>query len=594
MPERRRARAIATVETDVISKFQGARRITTAELAAHGSTLRKFVAGWEFPGLIPEEKGQLRLLLPDTFPFGRPRIAIDPPPTFAWPHLEERGLLCLAEDHDPHTPENIVAVIVHAVTSAQALVNDCLAGKNFEQFEDEFVSYWQRWGKWERPLRSLCRADGPSRAVSAWFGESLTVVAEDHVSLRTWLERYFCKTMDNRNFTPRMIPFVWLQSVPRPDRYPSNARTLLDLLGSDANARALVEDLFCDDEIDTKLVLLGCRTRRGVGLGALKINKPQASKGGGDPLRKGFRQTPPRSVLLARYAGAPAMGGEVVRCDPPWVHGRDNNSDIEVLQATSVVIFGVGSVGCSVATLLAETGVGQIHLVDPQIVQSENTCRHELGATSVLRSKASEHADNLGRRFPHLTVTHENKRWQDVFREKRQLLASASLLISTIGDWSQEAELNAAVLAQSDFPTVLYGWTEPHAAAGHAIAFMNRSGCLRCLTDDLGHLRVPVTSWVGSTTKAIPACGGSFQPYGATELAHINAVIADLALDVFLERVTTSTYYTWIGRRALLDRVRGNWNPEWVQTHGDPEEGGRIIEVPVAVDSECPECTKKQ
>lgn len=594
MPDQRRSNAIAKVETDVIQKFQGVRQLTVNELVAHGSASKKFVAGWQFASLIPGDDYHLRLLLPDTFPFGRPRVAIDRAPAITWPHLEDGNLLCLAEDNDPHTPENVVAVCAHAIMSGRTLVNDCLAAKNFDQLEDEFISYWQRWAKWDTAVRSVCRADGPTRTVSAWYGKSFTVVAEDDTSLRSWLERFFGGQMEDRNFKPRAIPFIWLQSVLQPNQYPTTADALLRLVESDMTGRTLIENLLCDDKIDTKLILLGCRTRRGVGLGAVKISKPQAGKGTGDPLRKGFRTVPPRSILLARYAAAPAIGGVVVRCDAPWVHGRDNNPDIEMLQAKSVVILGVGSVGSPVATLLAEAGVGRLHLVDPQSLQSENTGRHELGATSVLQMKAPKHAANLGQRFPHVAVAYDNKRWQDVFRENPTVLASASLIISTMGDWPSEAELNATVFEQTDFPPVLYGWTEPHAAAGHAAVFVKRTGCLRCLTDDLGHLRVPVTSWTGITTKAIPACGGSFQPYGATELAHINALIASVALDVLLGRVTASTHYTWIGRRKLLQRGGGTWNPEWIRVHSDPEEGGQIVERLVAVDSECPECTMKR
>lgn len=592
MLDKQRLTATAIVEAEVISRFQGARPLTDRDLAAHG---KQFAAGWQLPGLLSSGKHQLHLLLPEGFPFPRPRVAVNPvEPVLKWPHLEEGGLLCIASDEAPHSPENPIASVVHAIDRAQTLVNDCLEGRGFEHFEDEFVSYWNRWAKTEQPVRSLCRPDGPSRLVRAWFGKSFTVVAEDDAILRAWLEGFFGEKMERDNFTPREIPFIWLEKVPRPADYPGNVGALLRLVQSDDRSKALLEGLLLDQAASNKTVLLGCRTRHGVGLGAVRILKPLATRGRGDPLiRGGFRGTPPKSILLARYSAAPVVGANVIRCDPSWVHGRDHNPAVGVLSTKSAVILGVGSVGSSVATLLAKSGVGKITLVDPQLLASENTSRHELGANSVERGKAAQLATSLRQRFPHLAIEAEGKPWQEFARIKPEQLTSADLIISTMGAWSQESELNAAVLKLPSFAPILYGCTEPHAAAGHAVVFMDRTACLRCLTDDLGELRTPVTSWSGDTTKQIPACGGSFQPYGAVELEHTIALIAESALDVLAGKVHASTYRVWIGRCHVLQRAGGHWNPGWVKANLDPGDGGRVVELSVSGDPHCPACRAK-
>ncbi|BAU49583.1 ubiquitin-activating enzyme [Sulfurifustis variabilis] len=592
MLDKQRLTATAIVEAEVISRFQGARPLTDRELAAHG---KQFAAGWQLPGLLSSGKHQLHLLLPEGFPFPRPRVAVNPvEPVLKWPHLEEGGLLCIASDEAPHSPENPIASVVHAIDRAQTLVNDCLEGRGFEHFEDEFVSYWNRWAKTEQPVRSLCHPDGPSRLVRAWFGKSFTVVAEDDAILRAWLKGFFGEKMERDNFTPREIPFIWLEKVPRPADYPGTVGALLRLVQSDDRSKALLEGLLLDQAASNKTVLLGCRTRHGVGLGAVRILKPQATRGRGDPLIKGgFRGTPPKSILLARYSAAPVVGANVIRCDPSWVHGRDHNPAVGVLSTKSAVILGVGSVGSSVATLLAKSGVGKITLVDPQLLASENTGRHELGANSVERGKAAQLATSLRQRFPHLAIEAEGKSWQEFARIKPEQLTSVDLIISTMGAWSQESELNAAVLKLPSFAPILYGWTEPHAAAGHAVVFMDRTACLRCLTDDLGELRTPVTSWSGDTTKQIPACGGSFQPYGAVELEHTIALIAELALDVLAGEVHASTHRVWIGRCHVLQRAGGHWNPGWVKANLDPGDGGRVVELSVSGDPHCPACRAK-
>ncbi|MDH4187857.1 MAG: hypothetical protein OEV08_12760, partial [Nitrospira sp.] len=193
----------------------------------------------------------------------------------------------------------------------------------------------------------------------------------------------------------------------------------------------------------------------------------------------------------------------------------------------------------------------------------------------------------------HLTIEAEGKSWQEFTRMKPEALTTADLIISTMGTWLHESELNAAVLESRSFTPILYGWTEQHAAAGHAVALMDQTACLRCLTDDLGALRIPVTSWSVDTMKQIPACGGSFQPYGAIALEHTIALIADVALEVLAEEIDASTHRVWISPRRALERAGGYWNPEWVKANFDPGDGGRILELSIASDPRCPACRTK-
>lgn len=596
LPDKQRLSAIATVAADVIATFQGARPLNDSELAAHG---KQFTAGWQLPELLGLGKYRLRLLLPDEFPFSRPRVAIYPAePVLKWPHLEKGGLLCIAPDNAPHLPENPVDSVVRAIERAQVLIQACLEGRGFEQFEDEFVSYWDHWARAEQPVRSLCRPGGPSRLVRAWFGnwfgKPFILIAEDDANLRTWLEGFFGEKMASKHFIPREIPFIWLEKVPRPVEYPSNVDALVRLVQSDGESQLLLEGLLLDQAASNKTVLFGCDTRQGVGLGAVHILKPQTHRGGGDPLTKGgFRGTVPKPHLLARYSAVKVIGSNVIRCDPLWVHGRDHNPFVGALSKKSVVVFGVGSVGSSVATLLAKSGAGKITLVDLQTLESENTSRHELGANSVKYGKAAQLAAILRQRFPHLSIEGIGKSWQEFVRNDLEWLNSTDLVISTIGNWSHESALNVLVKEPSTSVPILYGWTEAHAAAGHAVVFMDRTACLRCLTDDFGNLRIPVTLWNGDTTKQIPACGGTFQPYGAVELEHIIAMIGELALDVLTGQVHASLHRTWVGRRQVLHRVGGLWNPAWVQSNFDPAEGGRIAEMSILGNLQCPVCAAK-
>jgi molybdopterin/thiamine biosynthesis adenylyltransferase len=352
----------------------------------------------------------------------------------------------------------------------------------------------------------------------------------------------------------------------------------------------MLQTLICSNPDKRKGVLLAFSGRRGNGFAGLVL--PRNDKIMENGFRKGHM---PHHILIQRYGMYSVTGASVTRCDPFWVHGRDHNPNVPLLGKKTVVLLGVGSLGSGVAELLAKMGIGKLVLVDPETTATENASRHTLGVRSMSRMKASEQAYNLTKRFPHLQFEAHCEQWEHCYQKKTSVFISADLIISTIGVWSAESRLNALVRSSETFPPVLFGWLEEHAAAGHAIVFFGEKGCLRCLTDDIGNTRIPVTKWPnGGTQRHIPMCGGMFQPYGATELSFAQGLVSDLAADVLLSRIESSTHRVWIGQKKLLEQGKGEWHKDWITSNGHPGEGGKIVCLAVNNDSCCSICGDPQ
>jgi hypothetical protein len=81
-----------------------------------------------------------------------------------------------------------------------------------------------------------------------------------------------------------------------------------------------------------------------------------------------------------------------------------------------------------------------------------------------------------------------------------------------------------------------------------------------------------------------------FQPYGAIELSHVQAIVADLVVDILLDRIANTTHRTWIGQQKLLAPGGGQWNRDWADLHGNPGDGGKMMEVAFHIDPACPVC----
>src|SRR5690606_28108374 len=108
--------------------------------------------------------------------------------------------------------------------------------------------------------------------------------------------------------------------------------------------------------------------------------------------------------------------------------------------------------------------------------------------------KARALAAHLRERFPHLEIEGNAGRWQQLPPEFG-LFSKSDLIVSAIGDWTAEGAWNAAHLEAGGETPILYGWTEAHAVAGHAVLIGGKNECLQCGMDALGAPLLPVAAW---------------------------------------------------------------------------------------------------
>jgi len=580
LPDPIHAAAISQIEA-VLARFPSNRRLLPGELSRYGN---KFQHGWAITELSDEPTLEFRVLVPGTVPFFPPRIAVDPAPApLAWPHLEEDGLLCLLPESANISVAAPGMVLATLLEEGRKLVNASLRGENLQDFEDEFTSYWIRWERSKLVVRSFCEPREPSRVLRGWRSTDTWLIAEDAASLRAYSANIFGESILKKMppFVP--VPLLWLPRPMRPSEYPKNVCELRRILQELPRPQELLDSALLERRSGQRLIMLGAASQNGSALAGVLVSEPTG-------LRDGFSTEPPRQVWLGRYNAAATTGAGVIRLDAEWVHGREQNPEAQLLRAKHVVIVGVGSIGSAVTDLLAKAGVGELTLVDPEAFESANSSRHLVGASSVGENKAKVVGRDIAKRFPHLSVKPLEVSVADLLQPVAPPLLSADLIISATGNWSAESLLNS-IWREGQLPPVLYGWTEPFAAAGHALLLMHGQGSLRCIHDVLGKPRLPVTNWQQTTMLRNPSCGGMFQPYGAVELAHVNAAITELAIDMLLQRVSQSTYRVWIGGQKTVQRAGGSWNPSWVSSHGDPGSGARLAEV--AFGTGCSECQIK-
>jgi len=388
---------------------------------------------------------------------------------------------------------------------------------------------------------------------------------------------------------------VWLPAPLYPSEFPDTAAAVRALVRTqDGTALDLLDQLI---RPETKRVqmLLAAPLSEGVFVGGVIVSSPPRPRGYGAPRGStppGFRKGRiPKALQLSNFFGSQRIERiDVVRSEASWVHGRGRDTHLNVLQAAHVTVVGCGSVGASVGLLLAQAGIGNFIFVDPERLTSSNTSRHPLGAQNVEQKKCIALANKLRADFPHLqSVKGIPQGWEKLSTEELAEIRRCDLIVCAIGNIGIELAINHWAMHTRKDGAILYAWLEPFACAAHGVLLVN-GGCFECGFDDRNQPKVIATEWPNrATTYREPGCAATFQPYGAVELMAGVSMVAELALDRLIGRVTKTIERI---RGSSTDRLRqhgGNWSEAWTAlTNGD--ESNRTLERPWEPATACRRC----
>ncbi|KNY12872.1 ubiquitin-activating enzyme [Shinella sp. SUS2] len=545
------------------------------------------VAAWRISVVFSDGVSRrIDLVAGAQFPATPVRTAlVDHPEPMTWPHVESDGILCLLPNLAEWDPDDPSEVAMNLLNRSVRLVEELLEGAIIERdFREEFVTYWgYRVHSQGETLFSLVRPEPPSRVVRVWRGKGLEVVGEDEDAIAEWVRHRFGHRTPVKT---EAAAFLWLNAPLIPAEYPETAADLYHLAERiDDEAIAVLEQA-AKGEPDEVLALLGAIGRGGAASIGVKALNPKRRKGRprapDEPLSIGFRPGhTPEPLLLGRFFGAlPVIRTLVQRADPDWVHGRGKDARTCRLLNATVVVIGCGSVGAPVACALAQAGVGRLVLVDPESLTWPNVGRHPLGATAMGRNKAEALAERLQADFPHLNVEHRACGLHQLIVHNEDLFAAADMIVAATGNWVAESALNRWHVRQGRARPIVYGWTEAHACAGHAVAIGQREGCLQCHIGRTGAPEFTAVEWPdgGGIAQEEPACGAHYQPYGPVELAYVNAMIAEVALDCLLDPPAQSFSRVFVASQRRIMSLGGQLSGGWCSAFGEVEEGVRTVD----------------
>lgn len=529
----------------------------------------KFGKSWNIPGDPP-----LILLLTKEFPYEPPRIALrDTKMCLEWPHVEKDGLLCVFQPNTNIRSDAPQLVTQELLNRAKNLIEKNSTLDVDAEFRTEFYSYWSISAENKNSYRSIVESGGPTRKIAIWRPEnnarSHRIFGETCLAIDNWLSNFRIKaTIDKGKQEEALL--IWLDAPLVPKQYPNNAKDVYGLLPETLKSDVDIIKLFVRDlDLD---VLIGASTATGNCYGAVCLGYPDYRKA-----QNGFRKGKMPLNHQKRFATTHIRQlnkGTVERLDCSWVHGRDQNEEAQILAETKVIIIGCGALGASVAVLLAKAGVGSFHFIDGETLERPNTSRHPLGAEKVGQNKATALSTQLKQRFPHLKLVTST---EDIVSASNisnfDDMGSADLVISATGVWSS---MSLIADAADDWTTPLQTiWQEPRALAVHSVITLAFSSSLRSGFSPCGEPKFEITSQEAKDEwRSIPACGGMFTPYGATDLAFTSGFCAAESLKVLKATPARSFHAIWVASEERLKSDNAQYSNDFREKFNPSPQGG--------------------
>lgn len=507
---------------------------------------KNIVAGWQIR--IPDSGRQFLVLLNDCFPYSRIQIAyVGDDHYMEWPHVEENNFLCLP-DEGWRPCEDLEYSIAQRLQKANDLVTNCQSDDYLRsESEREFLTYWGRQKDKLTALSIIDTKDARPRKIAAKAYRGNYIIGESDDQLQGWLEN---SGVDGTGKSIQAV-FALVNEPPALPLPKSGRQFVRQLLNQAPNNSGLITAL---SPFKTTLVVLATRSVDGVALFGGKLHAAP---------KNGFRDRPTPKLLRRIWSSACRYSPmRVNRADSAWIHGRDQDTEgHQTLSSSRVVMIGGGSLGSQVSARLAQVGVGQIDIVDPENLEPCNVGRHALGMESVHSNKASSLASVLRARYPHANFGGFESRWQEVLRDRPDIFHQADIVVSCVGEVEQDLSWDSwhqsGALRQT--PTV-YGWLGTQGTTGHALALKAGGPALSCYFDPDGFLKSPDTEFTGgSQIRAEPACGTEFQPYGPLAAGQTELLVTRAVIDTLTGRVTVPFHRVYACSTEDLVELGGIW-----------------------------------
>ena len=512
----------------------------------------------------------VRLYLPPDFPASACAFYVDRCHFLRVPHVEGDGKVCLGLQPIPNDYEDPVAAVARAIGALRDLLvasaNDAQWVE--EQFDKERASYWSQWCiarkkmPDHRPVATRTFVD--LQDFDCWSAGAIAAYVPDGSKHRLYdLQVATAEGVDPHEVATqhRWATGMMVRGSALFVRMPA------DFVWTPSTWIRSFDEL---DALVLRFTEGKCRMADWLrGAGHLDRPAPHSRKQKKRVDREAPRGQRPLLVVLVQGglmfgyqlfgSAIPALQRptlepvNIIRVDADWALARDHQMNVlRARRLKRVLLIGGGSLASPMAKAFARAGIGNLDIVDVQLMETENVSRHELGIDDAGQAKAPALARRLMQEVPGLTANGylaDARRWcLDNCKP-----GTYDLVVECTAESSVRAFMSRLRPELFGDCPIVHAWTEPLCSAGHVV-FSQLA--VPWPDDDPADALVNASDLSASDTRIqLPACSGGFHPYGAADIELVAAFAAERVIAVLDDGTQLSTVWSWVRSSAFFDAL---------------------------------------
>jgi sulfur-carrier protein adenylyltransferase/sulfurtransferase len=519
------------------------------------------------------EVPSIRLVLPAAFPAEACHFEVDPKLELRLPHVERAGRLCLRVQAAPGDYADPVGAVLRAIGVLQQEFLAKLSVPNWieSEFHHERLTYWGLHCTDRRRPTGIQGRIGRVYLDATELGVWADAKVAGYLSPGSRNGRFLRQVVSCGDTEPgevasrhdwargtmvkghAMVVRIPEEHMWTPSTWPRTSQAL-DRLMRDATAGATSLDRLLATAAPTFKAYTARHKFRTNHFGkqeSLPHAPPQLFviivQGAA---AYGYR-VQPLLGLNARQLAVEPFG--VSRIDPDWALARDHAlPQLRARRSNRVLLLGAGSLGSPIAHLLVRAGVGDLTIIDKELMEPENAARHMLGLPHLDLAKAPQLAQELERLVPGVAVMGIQAEACD-WLSRHVTPGDFDLVIDCTAESTVRTAIAMTRIARFGTAPVVHAWIEPLCSAGHVV--FSKADVPWPAADPADTLVNASDISAEDTRVNNPACSGGFHPYGAADVTQVAAFAVERILTVLAEPDTMSSVWSWVRSKAFFDEL---------------------------------------
>ncbi|HBE8719200.1 TPA: ThiF family adenylyltransferase [Clostridioides difficile] len=508
---------------------------------------------------INEEVIRLKLIFPSYFPYEFPKAYILKEFYNLYqplPHINLDGHICTFDNNKvfPNS-DKPKEVTLEVVRQAENVLIEGINGINNDDFEDEFLAYWE--------LDSNIIVDlifTPSKKVQTLWcyrrNETFMYISDSKTKLNNFLKY-------TKNWNIAMAKFIKVLYLPIENGFnipfPTTNSEIINFLQKESHFEKYMNYMrdnesnrivICSQEIKGSLCTFGWVHEKEKTPNGFRINNINPTH-----LYKNIHRN--RKIKNVR----------VNQLGHKRIFNRGGDGTIQ--DNIKVSITGCGSIGSNLAKSLVDIGIKDLVLIDEDILTQDNIGRHYCGASYIRRYKSEAVKNELIRHYVDIKCTSINKNVFDVIKYDIDIFNSCNYNFIVVGNLPVERKFISLFNKEIINKPIILIWVEPYLIGGHAIIMQASQDIENVLFDEKFNFKDRIIINGDDYINREAGCQSTFIPYSGFEVQYFITNIVDFININFLEKCKQGNYLlSWSGRIDKARKDSMQLNNKWLSSAG--------------------------